>query len=387
MTLRIVFWVSLGVVLVAYAGYPLGVMALSRLVGRRVRKGPVAGRVSFIVAAHNEEATIERRVRNLLEQKGVEIAEAIVGSDGSTDRTEAIVSGLADDRVKLVCLPERRGKPAVLNACVKCATGEYLVFGDARQTFDPAAAARLVENFADMTVRCVSGELVLQEADGSSAGVGLYWKIEKLIRKSESRLYSTVGATGAIYAVRRVDWRELPADTLLDDVVAPLLAQRGGGRTVFEPRALAYDRLAGNEREWPRKVRTLAGNFQLLFSPRRHGNPFRPATCLAFLGHKVSRLAVPPAMVGALMGTFSFSGPLFWILLGAQLGGYAAALAGWILECRGRHSRFTSVPLTLVTLNLAVVVGLWRYLTGRQAVQWERSAATTGANPTTEGER
>ncbi len=372
MSLQIIFWISLGFIGLTYAGYPLAVWALAILFGKPVRKGDVDGSVSFIVAAHNEAGYIRGRIENLLGQENVKTAEVIVGSDGSTDETESIVSDMTDPRVKLVALAERRGKPATLNACVATTTGDYLIFADARQTFAPDAAARLLENFADENVKCVSGELVIARPADGSVDAGLYWRYEKFIRRNESRLYSTIGATGAIYALRREDFVELPQDTLLDDVVVPLCAQRAGGRTVFEPRAVACDEPAPPGREWSRKVRTLAGNFQLLFSPRRFGSPFAASTCVQFVGHKVARLLVPAAMVTALVGTFGFDGVLFGTLLGLQLAGYLGALIGWLLERAEKPTGLLGGPLTFVMLNLAVVAGLWGWLRGTQGVLWQR---------------
>ena len=374
--LQIVFWTGVGVIVLAYAGYPLAVWLLAAAFPRPVSKAPVTGSVSFIVAAHNEAGHIARRVENLLAQKNVEIAQVIVGSDGSTDQTESIVAGIPDARVKLVALPERRGKPAVLNACVAAATGDYLVFCDARQTFTDEATSHLLANFADESVKCVSGELVIRPRADGSLDAGLYWRYEKFIRRSESRLYSTIGASGAICAVRREDFVELAEDILLDDVAIPLHAQRAGGRTVFEPEAVAWDEPISSDREWSRKVRTLAGNFQLLFAPRRTANPFIRATCLQFLGHKVSRLLVPGALLMVLVGTFGFSGGLFWTLLGFELAGVASAVAGWTIERAGRPVGLLGAPLTLVMLNLAVVAGFWGWLTGTQDILWKRRQET-----------
>ena len=374
MILQVLFWVSVGFVALAYAGYPLAVWVLADLLARPVRKGSVPGTVSFVVAAHNEAARIESRIRNLLDQQDVTIAQVIVGSDGSTDRTNDVVSGMNDPRVQLVALPERSGKPAALNACVPRATGDYLVFCDARQSFAPDAAARLVENFADPSVKCASGELVIHPRPDGSVDAGLYWRYEKFIRRAESRLYSTVGATGAIYAIRRADFAELPEDTLLDDVAVPLRAQRAGGRTVFEPEALAYDDPVSAEREWSRKVRTLAGNFQLMFRPGRFGNAYARGTCLQFLGHKVARLLVPLALATTLLGSFGFAGTPFWTLAGLQAAGYTGALMGWGLERAGKRTGLLGLPLTFVMLNLAVVAGFWGWLLGTQGVLWQRKA-------------
>ena len=161
----------------------------------------------------------------------------------------------------------RRGKAAVLNDVVPRASGAIVVLADARQRFEPDTVRALTRPFADPAVGAVSGELILTETpDGPTVGrgVGVYWRYEKLIRKSESRVDSTVGATGAIYAIRRELFEPIPEDTLLDDVLIPLRIVRRGYRVLFEPAARAWDRVAASAgEELARKVRTLAGNFQL----------------------------------------------------------------------------------------------------------------------------
>ena len=181
----------------------------------------------------------------------------------------------------------------------------------------------------------------------------------------------TVDSEGGLVAVV-----ELAEETVLDDVAIPLHAQRTGGRTVFEPEAVAYDEPTSAGREWSRKVRTLAGNFQLLFAPRRIANPYLRATCLQFLGHKVSRLLVPGALLMAGVGTFGFSGAFFWALAGLELAGVLSALAGWALERAGRPVGPLGAPLTVAMLNLAVVAGFGRWLMGAQGVLWERAGET-----------
>jgi poly-beta-1,6-N-acetyl-D-glucosamine synthase len=338
------FWLSVGFVAYVYVGYPLMLRAWAALATRPVRQCASPGdrrypSVSVVIAVRNEAARLPRRLRNLLEQNYPGPLEIIVASDGSTDHPEIAVARYRS--VRLIELPAA-GKAVALNQGVAAARGEILVFADARQQFSPDAVTALVENFDDLEVGCVTGELRLDceiERDrsepGIGEGVGLYWRYEKWLRRVESGIWSTLGATGAIYALRRSLWQPLPPGTLLDDVLVPMRVVLAGRRTVFEPRARAFDRAAPNAIvEERRKIRTLAGNYQILGLEPRLLLPFRNPVWLQYASHKIARLLVPWALLSALLtsAALSFSGWLYLVALILQLGFYALAAIGWWLD-------------------------------------------------------
>jgi cellulose synthase/poly-beta-1,6-N-acetylglucosamine synthase-like glycosyltransferase len=312
--------------------------------------------VSIIVAARNEARRLTARIDNLLAlDYPADRRQIVVVSDGSTDETLSTLApfgGLID----VVAIPSG-GKASALNAGVARAAHSILVFADARQTFARNALRALVAPFGEPAVGGVTGELVL---DGESAsdrrrtldrraaaiadawmkagtdrrvterrglvastiadGVGLYWKYEKQLRRLESAVGSTLGATGAIYALRRPLWRDLPAETILDDVLAPMRAVLAGQRVVFEERAKAFDRTSPDSHaESRRKVRTLAGNVQILWLEPRLLIPFVNPVWLQYYSHKLGRLTVPYALMGFIAANIALAGE------GAF---YAAALAG-----------------------------------------------------------
>ena len=259
--LRILFWSSITAILYTYLGYPLMMWLLARR-RRPVHKATVTPNASVVIACHNEAQNIEARLHNLLAcdypQDRLEI---IVVSDGSTDQTADVARRFASDRLRVVAYERQMGKAVALNIGVGMATGDVIVFADARQRFEAGAIRELAANFADATVGVVSGELLLVGSVGVGESVGLYWKYEKWIRKNESRFNSVIGATGAIYAIRKCLWQSLPPMTILDDVYTPMRIAMGGHRVVFEERACAYDQATDSaEREFARKVRTLLGN-------------------------------------------------------------------------------------------------------------------------------
>jgi cellulose synthase/poly-beta-1,6-N-acetylglucosamine synthase-like glycosyltransferase len=372
--MTVLFWISAALVLYVYAGYPCLVAAWARLVDRRPRRAPFPpGRwpsISIVIAARNEAHRLPARIANLLAQDYPGVREIIVVSDGSTDAPATALAPFGP-AVTLIERPSA-GKPAALNAGVAAARGEVLLFVDARQRFAPGSLRALVENFADPTVGGATGELILDsEARPSSdssvgEGLGLYWRYEKWMRRNESRIWSTLGATGAIYALRRSLWRPLPESTLLDDVLAPMRAVLAGYRVVFDDRARAYDRASSDAAtETRRKKRTLAGNYQILAQEPRLLLPIVNPVWLQYLSHKVGRLIVPWALLALLFSSLVLAGTgaLYVVALATQVLFYGLAAAGAALEARQRMSK---VAFTFVVLNFSAIAGLMALRRGRE---------------------
>ena len=327
--------------------------------------------ISIVVAVRNEATRLPARVGNLLDQSYPGDRELIVVSDGSVDAPATALAGFLH-RLRLIEVPAG-GKPLALNAGVSAARGEILVFADARQSFAPGALLELVSNFADPSVGCVTGELVLDSelSTGTDSeigeGVSLYWRYEKWIRRSESQVRSTLGATGAIYALRRTLWRPLPQRTLLDDVLAPMRAVLAGFRIVFDEKAVAFDRTSPDAAiESRRKTRTLAGNYQILGLEPRLLMPRVNPVWFQYLSHKVGRLIVPWALLMLLAVSIALAldgGYVYIAALAAQLGFYGLAAAGGWLSLRDRPAR---VALTFVLMNYAAIAGLAALRRGRE---------------------
>jgi biofilm PGA synthesis N-glycosyltransferase PgaC len=371
--MTVLFWISALIVGYVYAGYPTLLAVWARITNRRPRRGPFAGdrwpSLSIIVAARNEAARLPARIANLLEQAYPGAREIIIVSDGSTDGTAAAVGGI-DPSVRLIALPPG-GKPLALNAGVAASSGDVLVFADARQQFAPGALMALVRNLSDPNIGGATGELVLDCEQSSvdtsvGEGIGLYWKYEKWLRRNESRVWSVLGATGAIYALRRECWRPLPASTLLDDVLAPMRAVLAGCRIVFEEDAIAFDRASADAAsESRRKKRTLAGNYQILAQEPRLLIPFVNPVWLQYLSHKVGRLVVPWAMVALLVSSTQLAQvhPFYAAAMAAQGVFYGLALSGAVFEARERLAR---VAFTFVMMNVSAVAGLLALRRGRE---------------------
>lgn len=380
----VVFWLSVFLLVYSYAGYPLLMRALSLRRPQPERPPVVPPAVSILLVAHNEGPRIGRRLRNLMAlcypKARVEI---LVGSDGSTDDTVERARRQGGG-VTVVAYQRRRGKSAVLNDLVRRARGQILVLADARQTFAADALLQLVRNFADPRVGAVSGSLILtthQRSEAVGEGMGFYWRYEKMIRSAESRFDSTVGATGAIYAIRRELYEPLPEGTLLDDVVVPLAIAKRGYRVLFDGTARAYDRASRSAREeLTRKVRTIAGNFQLFFRDPLLLSPWHNRLWFQIVSHKALRLLSPGLMAAAFAANLALVPiPAYRWILAAQIAFYALAIAGFRQRRSPRRSLLLSVPYTICLLNGAVVLAFFRFAAGTQSAAWDPAIARSAA--------
>jgi cellulose synthase/poly-beta-1,6-N-acetylglucosamine synthase-like glycosyltransferase len=380
-SMKTAFWVAAFLLAYVHLGYPVLIGVWAALPRARSRHTEYEPTVSVLIVAHNEVARIGARIENVLAlDYPRDRLEIVVASDGSTDGTAGPGRGYADAGVRVVEFEARRGKAAVLNDLIPALRAEILVLADARQQFERGTLRALVAPFGDTRVGAVSGELILTEASevpGSAPGVSVYWRYEKLIRRSESRVDSTVGATGAIYAIRRTLFEAIPEDTILDDVVIPMRIARQGYRILFEPGARAYDRVApSSQAELTRKVRTLAGNFQLFARERWLLNPFRNRLWFQTVSHKGLRL-LAPLLQGIVLATnlFLASSPGYRTLLVAQVLFYAMALGGFALRDGSHKNPVLALPYTICLFSWATVVGFFRFATGRQRVTWEKGVS------------
>jgi biofilm PGA synthesis N-glycosyltransferase PgaC len=381
---RVWFWGSIFLLAYTYVGYPLLVRMWSRLRPRPPRSGQVEPRVTLLVVTYNEAARVSRRLANLMAlDYPRDRLQIVLASDGSTDGTAERAARHARGRAEIIHYETRRGKTAVLNAMVPTARGEIVVLADARQRFAPRAIRALVTPFADPAVGAVSGELVLTgdgHGSGVGEGVGFYWRYEKLIRRCESLIDSTIGTTGAIYAIRRDLFEPIPSDTILDDVLIPMRIVRRGYRVVFEPGARAYDRVATTAaEELRRKVRTIAGTFQLFARERWLLNPLRNRVWFQAISHKGLRLLGPSLLAAAFLTNLALlEAPLYRGMLAAQIVFYAAALAGYAFRNASRPPVALAAPYVFCLLNWATVLAFLRFASGRQRVTWD----VTSRHPT-----
>jgi cellulose synthase/poly-beta-1,6-N-acetylglucosamine synthase-like glycosyltransferase len=370
------FWCALLLVVYTYVGYLAWLWLQSKLMPWPILRAEQEPDISIVMIVRNEEAWIERKMRNLRKlDYPPERCQIVVVSDGSTDRTDSLLREHADDpRVQLMMNQLSRGKAAGLNDAISLASGEIVVFTDARQEVEAGAIRVLVGDFVDSEIGCVSGALMLGNPESGEAakGMGLYWRIEKKIRELESCSGSVVGATGAIYAVRHELLPEVPEGTILDDVYIPMQVLRQGKRVLFDDRARAWDSPdLGGGLEFARKVRTLSGNYQLLqMAPWLLSN--RNPVLGRFISHKLLRLAVPFALTAMLLASIWLRGPFYRLVLVLQLAFYALAVAALLrLPKPGVIARAADAAATFVVLNTAALVAFANFVSGRKPA-WSR---------------
>jgi poly-beta-1,6-N-acetyl-D-glucosamine synthase len=367
--MKLLFWLCFAVVVYAYFGYAIWLWLCVRLHRRSILQHPITPSVSVIIAAHNEEANLPAKLENLrLLDYPQDRLQIVIASDGSTDRTVSILREQGCHILPII-LDESNGKANALNEAVKNATGEILVFLDTRQFVEPDAVSKLVSCFADSTVGAVSGELLLESTSTSPSpdALGIYWKIEKAVRKLESASGSVVGVTGAIYAIRRMYFVEIPRGTILDDVFVPMQVARMGKRVVFQPSAIARDRIFSEKgKEFSRKVRTLTGNYQLLrLAPwlLSSANPL----LFRFISHKLLRLLVPLLLIFMLMASALSRGPFYRMIYWLQVFFYVLAAFG-TLSPSTKKFKPVAIATTFVMLNAAAALAFYNFVAGRNKV-------------------
>jgi glycosyltransferase involved in cell wall biosynthesis len=361
--------------------YPLLLGLLTRWRARPVRKAAWRASVSVILPVHNGERWMAAKLESILAlEYPAELVEIIVVSDGSTDATESVVHGFADRaKIEFLAVP-KGGKAAALNAALEHASGEILFFTDVRQQLHPKSLANLVACFADPQIGVASGELIIHDGGGhEEASVGLYWKYEKWLRKHLSSLDSVMGATGCIYAMRRELAAHVPADTLNDDMYLPLGAFFRGYRIILDESALAFDYPTALASEFRRKVRTLAGVYQIVgYYPALLGPHNR--MWIHFFSHKLGRLLMPWAMIAAGLTSLGLPAPWKAWAIGAQATAYMLALADAWLPAGFPLKRFTAPARTFVVLMIAALCAL-SILFVPARVLWKETRVSGGPEP------
>ena len=375
--MEIAFWLSALLLFFAFAGYPLFIECWQRLSARPLKDSAASApsKVTVVLIVANEAKRLTARIENLFASDfPAEALDILLVSDGSSDDTVAIARELAktEPRLKLVELQERSGKANGLNLGVASAKGDIIVFADARQRFEADTIARLARVFGNPQVGAISGRLMIEQGQSAAShGIGSYWSMETRLRASEARIDSCIGCTGAVYAVRRELYRPIPADTLLDDVVIPMLIALQGFRVLYDPQALAYDpQDLDTAKEKIRKRRTLAGNFQMLFRYPGWLLPWRNRLWFQLAAHKYLRLAGPLLLMLVLGFSAALRHEPFYVLcFWGQVLLYILALLGLALP-KLKWKPF-SLPAGFVFLNWMTIRGLFHYLSGPSTGAWE----------------
>ena len=369
------FWSAVALIGYVFVGYPILLAIGSAIRPRPWRRSSGEPKISIVIPAHNEASAVVSKIRNLLSADySRDRLEILIGSDGSTDGTVQELQRVRDPQVRVFLFPERRGKPSVLNTLIPKTEGEIIILADVRQHFDCRALRALTEPFADPEVGAVTGELILPD----DRGPGAYWRYEKFVRSRECLMDSTIVVTGAIYAIRKALFEPIPPDTIVDDLLIPMRIARRGYRVVFERDARAYETAAATAQDFARKVRTLAGAFQLFARERWLFNPMSNRLWWQTMSHKALRLLIAPLQVVALLANavLAPTSVLYELLFVAQILFYTGAILGWVLPGEWKKSSAITFPFTFCLLSWATVHAFLRWITHRQKVTWEKAATS-----------
>jgi biofilm PGA synthesis N-glycosyltransferase PgaC len=377
--LEILLWASIAVVVYAYFGYGLAIAAIGLFVHQPLRHSDRLPYVTLVVAAYNEQDVIAEKLENSLAlDYPAELLEILVVADGSSDGTCDAVRAYANDGVRLEYSPERRGKIHAVNRVAPMANGEVLVFSDANSMFAADSIRKLVRNFGDPRVALVAGEKRVAADDGTvSAGEGLYWRYESLLKRLDSRVSSVMGAAGEIFAIRKdlyVSHAPAP-DSIIEDFILSMGLVRDGHRAVYEPEAISLEEASPNAtEEFKRKVRICAGGWQAVVRLAPLLSPAYGVVAFQYVSHRVLRWTVVPFLLPLilLLNVILAAQPQYMALLAAQVAFYGLAAIGYRLEKQGRKWKPAYLPFFFTFLNYAALCGFKRFITKTQAVTWDK---------------
>ena len=374
LTMALIFWISVALLVYSYIGYPLLLILLAPFLGKRVSKSDFKPSVSLVIAAYNEEQIIAAKIENSLGLDYPREKLEIVIASESTDKTDAIVEAYRGRGVKLLHY-SRRGKPAMLFATVPELHGEILVFSDANAMYENDAITKLVRNFADSRIGCVSGQLKYRDSlQSAGANESLYWRYEMWVKAKESRLFRLLGANGSIFAIRKSLYEPINPEQGDDFEISVQILITGNG-AVLEPEAVSWEEPSALVRqEFRRRVRNVGWAFpsaRLLLERAI----FRPAPLVALqlLSHKFLRWLIFPLLIGTLITSGLLSGSVYAGLFILQLVFYLLAAVGWILDLTTEKSpTLLRVPYYFCVLHWGAIRGIAKGLASTRHSMWDK---------------
>jgi cellulose synthase/poly-beta-1,6-N-acetylglucosamine synthase-like glycosyltransferase len=373
----LVFLLSALVVFHAYIGYPLTLLALSRLKKYTLHKEYFFPSVTHIIAAYNEEPRIKAKLENTLRiDYPPEKLQIIVASDGSTDATNAIVNEFASDRLHLLAIASHNGKEFAQKEAVAMASGEIIVFSDVSTHLKSDAIREIVANFSDNSIGCVSStDKIIEEGESGQAGEGMYVVYEMWVRKLESRVNSLVGLSGSFFAARRELCANL-SPTMDSDFNTLLSAIKAGHRGIIDPQAIGYYKnIDDPQREYLRKIRTVLRGITVFVSNLDCLNVLRYGLfSYQYFSHKLIKWLVPLFLATAFLSNLAliFFNPFFIGLLGLQTLFYFFAISPIIFKFTG-YPALIRAPHFFILSNAAIAMAWVKYLKGERILSWKPS--------------
>lgn len=372
--LHVIFWSIVFLTFWTYAGYYLFLRLVSRLITCEVIQSDNEPLVTLIITCYNEERRIRQKLENSMAlDYPSDLLEVIVVSDGSTDKTEQIVREYTDRGVQLLRINERHGKHFGQGQGIRVAANELIVLSDATTFLETDAVRKIIRNFADPSVGCVSGWDRVASEEDKSQGEGFYVSMEMKLRQMESKVGSLIGVSGCFFAVRKSlcsRWY----DNLSSDFYLPILVKEQGYRSIIESQAIGqYRVLHDTQREFTRKVRTVVHGLEVLFKFSQCLNPFKFGLfALQMFSHKLLRWMVPFWMILALPLNLTLLNESFFysILLAGQIIFYITVTLALLSENLAKKTAL-KIPLFFASVNLSILVAWYKYLTQVEYVVWD----------------
>jgi len=369
-----IFWSAALFLLYTLVGYPLLLRVLSLFRNRPYHRAPMEPPVSVIITAHNEARLISKKILNCLElvypQDKLEI---IVASDGSSDNTAEVVRSFVERGVRLIEIQEWRGKGYAQLQARDLARGEILVFTDVGVELQPDGIHRIVSNFADPSVGCVSSEDRVFKQPSKSGGEQSYVQLEMNMRRMESQIGSLVTASGSFFAARRSVCEICHTDQTSDFFV-PLNAVTRGLRAVVDPESIGWYGLVRAEGdELKRKIRTIVNGLQVFFTYVHLLNPFRYGFfSWQLISHKLFRWLIPSAVVLLFVSNLFLwpAGRFYAVCLFLQSAIYGAGLLALVVRSFVEWRPMRLAGYFLLG-NAATLMAWFYFLSGEKFVTWQ----------------
>lgn len=378
-----IFWLSVLLIGFSYIVYPILLALAAKLFGksndcRNISEIKDWPEVAIIIAAFNEEQDIKDRIENLLFQDyPADKITYFIGSDGSTDGTNEIISQYTDSRLKAQLFEINRGKASVLNNLVELVEQPIVIFSDANTHFEKDAIKRLVIHFENNNVGAVCGELNLFNPSGNDNKDSTYWRYEQFLKDKEGQLDALLGANGAIYAIRTHLYIPIPANTVVDDFLIVMNVAKEKYTIIYDKEALAHEEVAPSiAEESKRRIRIGTGNYQAFTRLFWVLNPFIGWRFFTYFSHKVLRWFTPHLMIIALMSNFALIGNAFYnAILLIQIIAYLIAIWGLKVSERGKTIPPSLALLTFfISMNFALLQGFYRFAFKNVKGTWQRTS-------------
>lgn len=387
-----IFWFALFLVVYTYFIYPVILVVLNLFLSKPIDKEDITPSVSLIITAYNEEKNIRKKIEDTLNLDYPENKlEIIIASDCSTDKTDEIVKEYEAEGVRLIRLQERRGKTAAQNKAVQNAIGEILIFSDATTIYENDVIKKLVRNYNDASVGCISGDIIFKDEGDVSVGRGgaLYWRYESKIKQLESSIGSILGASGCIYSMRKCLYtpykEELISDFISpmqivinsnvdDDFLTPMKIYIKGVRSVMEPEAISYEKASrSNSEEFRMRSRVITRAITGIVYLKEIVNPFKYFTfSFQLISHKIIRWLVPCFLIIIFVSNlFLLESELYYIFLKIQLLFYIFAFLGFAIDKLKLPKIIVFfIPYYFCFINLAALYGITKYVIGKRDSLW-----------------